>query len=106
MGAVEGRARQSGVIGIAFAHLDLGERVVPDETARQLGEMRTALDAEHGAFGSDVLTEEMQHTAWSAAKIDDTLAGLDTDPLEVCIGIRSKIGDLMLEANFLSLRAP
>ena len=106
MGTIEGLARQSGIIGIAFANLDLRQRMVIDETAHQFDEMRAALDAEHRALRTDALAEKMQDTARPAAEIDHAPARLDADLLELRIGIGRQIGDLALEARFFAFGAP
>jgi hypothetical protein len=42
---IERRSRQSRVIRITLANLDLPQRVIRDEAARQAGKMRVPLDS-------------------------------------------------------------
>ncbi|MCY1299083.1 hypothetical protein D9M70_485980 [compost metagenome] len=106
MGTVEGAARQAGRIGVALAHLHLGQGVAGDETARKFDEVRVALDTEHGARGPHAFAKQVQHTTGTATEIDDVFAWLDADPFELLVGIWGEIGDLSLQAFFLGPGAP
>ena len=106
MRAVERRAWQSGVIGVALANLDLRQPKVGGEPARLLDEMRAAVDPENRTGRTDALAQEMQNASRAASDIDDALSGLDPDPFELCVGIRREISNLPLEALFFASAAP
>ena len=71
---VERRSRQPRIVRIAFANLDLREPVVNNKTARLFDKVRAAFDAEDRSGRADTLTQQVQDTSRTAAKVDDALA--------------------------------
>jgi hypothetical protein len=79
--------------------------MVHDEAARQANEMGAPLDSEDRACRPDALAQQMQDSAGAATNVNDTFTRLNPDPIELCLGIGGKIGDLALEACLFSLAA-
>jgi len=77
MGAVERGAWQPRFVRIALADLDLSQRLVGDEAARQAGKMSAPLNSEDRARRADALALEVQDATGAAAEVDDTVARLD-----------------------------
>jgi hypothetical protein len=53
------------------------------------------VDAQVGR--ADALAEQVEDAAGSTAQIDDALARLDPDPLELVVGVGGEVRDLSLE---------
>ena len=81
MGTVERRSRQSRIIRVTLANLDLRQRVIRDEAARQADKMRVPLDSKDGAGGTDPLTQEVQNPARTATEVENALARVDANLL-------------------------
>jgi hypothetical protein len=106
MRAVKGSARQSGVISVTLADLDLLQSVVGREMSRRFDETSAAIDPENRPGRADALAQKMQNAPRAASNIDDPLAGLDPDFFQLGVGIRRQISDLPSEALLLASAAP
>ena len=106
MRAVKGSARQSGVISVTLADLDVLQSEVGREMSRRFDETSAAIDPENRPSRTDALTQEMQNAARAASNIDDPLTGLDPDFFQLGVGIRRQISDLPPEALLLASAAP
>jgi hypothetical protein len=106
MRPVERSSWQPGIVCVSLTHLDrLGQGVASNKAAREFNEMGTAFNAKDRAGGADPLAQQVQDTTWAATKVNQSLTLLDSNSVELGIGIGGEIGDLALEPLFLSFAA-
>src|SRR5262245_34207771 len=79
---IEASARELGRSSVPAQHLDVRQTSLPNHLASEFALILTSLDADDASRRPDLLGEQVEAAAWSAADLDDSGTGGNADLIE------------------------